>query len=250
LKLGNYTNLAKDYEKYRPSYAKKIIQILLNKKLKSKHFLEIGAGTGKFTELLLKVSQNIEALEPNKPMLHEFKKKFKIKVHNSKAEKFDFKKNTYDVIVFASCFHWIDFKTIYHKIKRSLKLNGYLLIIYNTRDLKYGKFIQNVEKKIKLLNEDYINLRKSSGGSKNVNEKIKKFLKMTNFKIVKKGKLIHYETFSKQRYVGAWNSSNEIRARLGKGKYFKFITWVKGNFPNKSIKAKYLNNYWLLKASK
>lgn len=250
LKLGNYTSLAKDYSKYRPAYSKSIIRLLLNKKLKSKPILEIGAGTGIFTKLLLKISKNLLAIEPNKKMLDELKKKIKVKSKKCKAEEFKYKPNSYDLIAAASCFHWINYKKIYRQLGYSIRLNGFFLVIYNSRDLKYGKFIPKVEKALQSFGGGFSDNRISSGNSKNVEENIKKFANITGLKVIKKGALIHYEIFSKKRYVGAWNSSNELRAKLKEKKYNKFVQWLNNNFPKKKIKAKYLNKYWLLQKVK
>ena len=45
--------------------------------------------------------------------------------------------------------------------------------------------------------------------------------------------LTHFEKFSKKKYIGAWLSSNEVRARMGEKNFEIFINWL-----NEIIKPK------------
>ena len=60
MKQGDFTDLADDYVKYRPSYNKDLVEIIINhvgKKPKSIKAADVGAGTGIFTKCLIDGSQ-------------------------------------------------------------------------------------------------------------------------------------------------------------------------------------------------
>ena len=72
MKKGDFSTLANDYFKYRPSYNKLIVKTILKKiNKKSKNILaaDIGAGTGIFTKCLIDVGiKDVVAVEPNENM--------------------------------------------------------------------------------------------------------------------------------------------------------------------------------------
>ena len=55
MKLGKFNNLAVNYAKYRPSYNLNLTRNIINKFSYKSNILDVGAGTGKFTEILVKL---------------------------------------------------------------------------------------------------------------------------------------------------------------------------------------------------
>ena len=122
---------------------------------------------------------------------------------------------------------------------------GIFFICYNTRDISNNKYLKKVEKKIFSLNSKFKS-RVSSGSSSFVKNKILKFKKLSKLYGQLYLEFIHFETFSKKRYLSVWESSNELRNKLGEKNYQNFIKWIDKSFPNNKITAKYLNKCWIL----
>lgn len=132
--LKEYDN----YMKQEPLEQKIILDFIIDKVTEKKNIklLEFGAGTGRFTKLLLRVFPkiNLTLIEPDKNCcieLNKLKQKYKqIKVVQSTAE--DFKSNIkYDVIVMATAFHHVPFNKkikFFATVKRLLKANGLFLM--------------------------------------------------------------------------------------------------------------------------
>ena len=72
LERGDFTNLADDYAKYRPSYNEGVVELIVSFVQKSPNHIraaDVGAGTGIFTNCLSKTGlQDLVAVEPNEDM--------------------------------------------------------------------------------------------------------------------------------------------------------------------------------------
>ena len=62
-----------------------------------------------------------------------------------------------------------------------------------------------------------------------------------------KNNLKNFEKFSKKKYIGAWLSSNEVRARMGEKNFEIFINWLNEIIkPKMKIKTQYINTCFIL----
>ena len=131
-------NLAANYyDQYRPSYPKEIIDTLIKKtgiSEKSK-LLEIGAGSGKATELLKDGGYNICCVEPGKNLVAignlKFEKYSNIRFECTRFEEYEAKKHSYDLIFAAQAFHWVPQPKGYEKCAFALKEKCYLALFWN-----------------------------------------------------------------------------------------------------------------------
>lgn len=131
-------NLTADYyDKYRPSYPMEIIDELITRTniLVGAELLEIGAGSGKATELLKDRGYNICCIEPGKDLVTIGKYKFRnypnIKYECTRFEDYGEQKNFYDVIYAAQAFHWVPQPIGYKRCAEALKSGGYLVPFWN-----------------------------------------------------------------------------------------------------------------------
>jgi len=143
LKKGDSFGLAvKQYQKYRASYDLRIYRLfasLLGKTNKQYKFLDIGCGTGKSTEPLVKFFKKAEIVgcDPDEKMLGEARlsaKKLKLPISyiKAKAEKLSFEDNYFDAIISGTAFHWFDEKKSLEKIKIILKKGGAFFVFWNS----------------------------------------------------------------------------------------------------------------------
>lgn len=249
--LGNYDNLAKSYSKFRPSYSGESInflKILIPKKDRN-ICLDLGAGTGIFSRKLCKIFNKVYAAEVSKSMIIEgqkFKNKNIIWI-NTKAEKIAIRNKSFNLVTAASCFHWFDNRSLAKRLIPLMTKNSFLFIIYNSRNTMFDKFSRSVEKKLRSFNTSFFNKRISSGQSPNTLKKINRFVKISKFTKPIIFNLTHLEKFSKKKYIGAWLSSNEARARMGERNFKVFIDWLNKTInPKMVIKTQYVNTCFIL----
>ena len=130
MKKGDFTNLADYYNKYRPSYNKEVLDIILSsvgKKPEAITAADIGAGTGIFTKCLLDAGvRSVIAVEPNHKM-REAGKKYLGKdliFLDGTAEETGLKSSSFDLISSASSFHWTRPYDALKEFDRTLTDNG------------------------------------------------------------------------------------------------------------------------------
>lgn len=132
-----FDQAASYYDKFRPSYPQKIIDTLIRKtgmNLNSK-ILEIGAGSGKATELFAPQGYNFLCIDPGEQLVEVGRKKFanfnNIKFEAARFEEYPAEAAAFDVIFSAQAFHWIPQPIGFQKCAEALKDGGYLALLWN-----------------------------------------------------------------------------------------------------------------------
>ena len=123
------------YNKYRPNYDKEIINILKEKYgLNSESVIaDYGAGTGKFTDLIIPYINKLYFVEPNKDMINfaiENIKYSKIIFLNEKAEETSIPKELVDFAFAVHSFHYFEKDKFKIELEKTLKNDGYFCIIW------------------------------------------------------------------------------------------------------------------------
>lgn len=132
-----FDQAASYYDKYRPSYPKEIIDALIQKTGidSNSKFLEIGAGSGKATELFASHGYDILCVDPGAQLVEVGRKRFanfdNIKFEVSRFEEYPVAAATFDVIFSAQAFHWIPQPIGFQKCAKALKDGGYLALLWN-----------------------------------------------------------------------------------------------------------------------
>ncbi len=99
------------------------------------HVLDLGAGTGKFTRLLVPTKAKLTAVEPVEGMRKKFASILPgIQILSGTAESIPAGNSSFDAVVAAQAFHWFAGDLALKEIHRVLKLNGKLGLIWNVRD--------------------------------------------------------------------------------------------------------------------
>ncbi len=131
-----FNKTANYYDKFRPSYPKEIINTIIyeaNIKRGSK-LVEIGAGSGKATELFIGKCFDILCIEPGEDLVKIGNKRFEsenVIFVNSRFEDFNFTEQNYDMIFSAQAFHWVAQPQGYEKCAKILKDKGHLAVFWN-----------------------------------------------------------------------------------------------------------------------
>ena len=125
------------YERSRPDYPAEAIA-LIAKRLDlrpGRTILELGAGTGKLTRLLVPTGASILALEPVTEMRERLRVAAPaVALLDGTAEAIPLPAMSVDGVVVAQAFHWFDAIRALSEIHRVLRPGGELVLAWNVRD--------------------------------------------------------------------------------------------------------------------
>ncbi|KAI9668153.1 MAG: hypothetical protein M1821_000973 [Bathelium mastoideum] len=130
------------YDQYRPSFPEESVNTLLEavrvSGVPGAHVVDLGAGTGKFTELLAQRHEDfrITAVEPHEGMRQvlEAKQLKNVHVENGISNKIPVKDQSVDAVIVAQAFHWFANDESLREFHRVIKPHGCLGLIWNIED--------------------------------------------------------------------------------------------------------------------
>lgn len=146
------------YEKGRPNYSKESVQYLLQKvgvlaenDSKPLTILEIGAGTGKFTRVIVDVLKSrsnvrIIASDSQSSMCEKFKKIIpNVEILHFKCENIKLPDASVDVVIVAQAFHWFANPQSVAEIHRVLVPSGSFGMIWNSRNYREVDWVARLQ---------------------------------------------------------------------------------------------------------
>ncbi len=128
------------YAQFRPSYPQECIDAFFAQLhlTKADVFADIGAGTGKLTQLLLEKGGTVYAVEPNADMRKIAEEKLSALPNfhsvNGTAEHTSLPDRSVSCITAAQAFHWFDRQAFRKECQRILKPGGSVVLLWNSRD--------------------------------------------------------------------------------------------------------------------
>lgn len=135
-----FDRIPESFDKYRPRYCEELFRELITAcdLNADKKVLEIGPGTGQATEPVLKTGCDYTAIELGENFTFFMQEKFgaypNFKIVNADFEKYEFEKNSYDLVYSAATIQWIPEKTAFTKTYEILKPGGYLAMFMTRSD--------------------------------------------------------------------------------------------------------------------
>jgi SAM-dependent methyltransferase len=132
---AGFASGAELYERARPSYPAEAVGWLVERTGMGAGSVvaDVGAGTGKLTRLLLSTGARVVAVEP----LAEMRALIEgAEVVDGTAEELPFEDESVDVITAAQSFHWFDYDRALPELHRVLRPDGFLVLVWNGRDLE------------------------------------------------------------------------------------------------------------------
>jgi ubiquinone/menaquinone biosynthesis C-methylase UbiE len=131
-----FTGKAWAYAKARPGYPDAAIDYIASLMPKNAVIADVGAGTGKFTELLAKRGYTVYAVEPNDDMraqLTDTLKKYpNAAIIDGTAEKTTLPDGCVDVVTCAQALHWFDPEAFRAECRRIANAGALVIAVYNT----------------------------------------------------------------------------------------------------------------------
>lgn len=232
MKQGDFTKVAKFYHN-RPAYSeffiKRIINSIAAKPYNEIDVVEFGAGTGKLSLILDNIGVNLRCVEPNDNMREEGIKytiNSKIKWESGSAEVNGVNDNSANIVLMASSFHWSDPNKSLPEFHRILKDKGAFCCLWNPRDIRPGSVFHKIEEEIKNIVPE---LNRVSSGTQNTKEWEKVIISTGHFKNVYFMECDYMENMSKERYMGAWQSVNDIQAQAGEARWKEILNMIDKN---------------------
>ena len=96
---------------------------------------DIGAGTGKMSELLVGAGARVDAVEPSEAMRAQASSIPGVTWHDGVAEDTGLPDGAFDIVVFAQSWHWVDSARAGAEAARILAPGGALAIVWNQMDV-------------------------------------------------------------------------------------------------------------------
>ena len=125
------------YDRFRPSYPEELIDCIISKTgvVSNSRILEIGAGSGKATELFVNKGLNMYCIEPGEKLSAAGEKKFshtgRVKYSTCRLEEWEEIVEHFDLAISAQAFHWVPKPLGFQKCANALKTNGYIGLFWN-----------------------------------------------------------------------------------------------------------------------
>jgi ubiquinone/menaquinone biosynthesis C-methylase UbiE len=137
----DHSSTAADYDRARPSYpAEAVAHIVGHGGIgPGRRVLDLAAGTGKLTRLLVPTGAEVVAVEPMASMRDRLVASLPgIEVHDGTAEAVPLPDSSVDAVTVAQAFHWFDPPIALAEIRRVLRPGGHLFLVWNARDRRQG----------------------------------------------------------------------------------------------------------------
>ncbi|HEX7083087.1 MAG TPA: methyltransferase domain-containing protein [Gaiellaceae bacterium] len=136
---AGFSAAAEVYERARPTYPDEAVDWLVERAGlgPGRRVVDLAAGTGKLTRLLVPSGAKIVAVEPLAEMRALLERVLPgVETIDAIAEELPFADGAVDVVTVAQAFHWFDHARALPELHRVLRPDGGLLVlVWNTRDL-------------------------------------------------------------------------------------------------------------------
>jgi SAM-dependent methyltransferase len=131
----SFGGVADAYDRGRPSYPREAVTWLVGDDPAT--VLELGAGTGKLTRVLVDLGHDVHATDPDPAMLALLEAHLPgVRTAVAGAEEIPLADASVDVVIAAQAFHWFDLDRALPEIARVLRPGGRICLLWNQRNEK------------------------------------------------------------------------------------------------------------------
>ena len=129
----SFGSVAADYAALRPGYPADAVAFLLGSR--PRRVLDLGAGTGLLTEVLLAAGHEVVAVDPSPEMLAQLRTRLpQVGTVAGGAERIPLPDGAVDAVVAGQAAHWFRPAEAAPELRRVLRRDGVVGFVWNTRD--------------------------------------------------------------------------------------------------------------------
>jgi SAM-dependent methyltransferase len=129
----SFGSVARDYAALRPSYPADAVAFLLGDA--PRRVLDLGAGTGLLSELLVGAGHEVVAVDPSAEMLAQLTERLpQVTALMGTAEDLPLPDDDVDAVVAGQAAHWFDPAPAAREMRRVLRPGGVVGLMWNARD--------------------------------------------------------------------------------------------------------------------
>lgn len=130
-----FGSVAEAYDRGRPTYPLEAAEWMVGRQPST--VVELGAGTGKFTDLLVRLGHDVLATDPDDEMLSHLRLRHPdVRTATAPAEAVPVATRSVDTVVAAQAFHWFDSDAALREAARMLKPEGRIALVWNEPDTR------------------------------------------------------------------------------------------------------------------
>lgn len=163
--VERFSNRVENYVKYRPGYPPEVLELFESEMelTEGSVIADIGSGTGISARMFLEYEAEVYGVEPNTKMreaaerlLGSFEKFHSVE---GTAEATTLPRSSVDIVTAAQAFHWFDPDAAREEFRRILKPGGWVVLIWNERQLDTDEFHREYEQLLLRYAKDYEKVR-------------------------------------------------------------------------------------------
>jgi len=250
LKHGDFTELAGDYAKFRPSYAAHVADAIVRyvgRDPAGMDAADVGAGTGIWTRMLAaRGLRSLVAVEPNDEMRAqgvETSRGTPIEWRKGSAEATGLPDASADLVTMASSLHWADFDKACAEFHRVLRPRGTFAALWNPRLVEASPLLSEIEAHIQQLKPG---IQRVSSGRSGLTAHLTDMLNAKpQFAEVLYLEGRHTVRQTPEQYLGAWRSVNDLQVQLGPELFREFLEFVEKRIAGvAAIETIYVTRAW------
>ncbi|CAO3411520.1 hypothetical protein [Azospirillum largimobile] len=250
IRLGDFTELAADYARYRQGYSDTVLSALLgmmDRPAGDLDAVDVGAGTGIWTRMLEQRGwRSVIAVEPNDAMRTQGiaqSRDTRIDWRAGSGEATGLPEGSCDFVSMASSFHWVDFERGTAEFARILRPGGRFVALWNPRAIEDSPLLMEIEGWI----GDYVPglTRVSSGRGGSTEALMNRLAQSPHYEdmVYVEGRSVR--KMAPDQYLGAWRSVNDLRAQMGDGRFQAFLDRIQARISGlPAIETTYLTRAW------
>jgi len=171
-----FSDRVENYLKYRPAYPVEIYAYLQAEASlgNNDEIADLGSGTGLLSELFLSKGHKVFGIEPNINMRaageHILAGEKKFVSLDGRAEKVPLPDQSFDFVIVGQAFHWFDLHKSKKEVKRILRPDGEVALVWNEWDRKLSPFLEGYEDLLIKFGTDFAKVRRSTNNDAHIRE--------------------------------------------------------------------------------